>query len=128
GTHSNALLRRTVYRMDAFDGLIAADNWSLGIPMSICGVSVDAGALSFRVPFVVSADDAASRNLRLTTPPMTGNDVTALQKALAAEGYTVNIDGVFGPGLDGVLKAWQSEFGLVADGIVGPATRIMLRL
>lgn len=128
GTHSNALLRRTVYRMDAFDGLIAADNWSLGIPMSICGVSVDAAALSCRVPVVVSADDAASRNLRLTTPPMTGNDVTALQKALAAEGYTVNIDGVFGPGLDGVLKAWQSEFGLVADGIVGPATRIMLRL
>lgn len=127
-SHSNTLLQRTVYRMDAFAALIAAGNWALGIPMNICGVAVDAAALSCRAPVVVSADDAASRNLRLTNPPMTGNDVTALQKALAAEGYTVNIDGVFGPGLEGVLKAWQGEFGLVTDGIVGPATRIMLGL
>lgn len=127
-THGNTLLQRTVYRMDAFAALIKAGNWSLGIPMKVCGVSVDEGALSCRAPVVVSADDAATRNLRLTDPNMTGNDVKALQKALAAEGYALNVDGVFGPGLDGVLKAWQAENGLVADGIVGPATRIILHL
>ena len=127
-THPNTLLRRTVYRMDAFAALIKKGNWSLGIPMSICGVTVDEGALACRAPVVVSADDASVRNLRLTKPPMTGNDVKALQKALAGEGYTVNVDGVFGEGFEGVVKAWQEEQGLVADGVVGPATRIILKL
>ena len=127
-THSNSLLRKTVYRMDAFNALIKAGNWSLSIPMSICGVSVDAAALSCRAPVVVSADDAATRNLHLTKPPMTGNDVRALQKALAREGYAVNGDGVFDEGLSGALKAWQEENGIVADGIAGPATRVILGL
>jgi len=125
---SNALLRRTAYRMDAFAKLMAEDNWSLGIPLRVCGVSVDADALSCRAPVLVSADDVAARNLRLTEPPMSGDDVTALQKALAREGYTINIDGVFGPGLEGALKAWQDENGLIPDGIVGPASRIILGL
>lgn len=127
-THSNALLRKTVYRMDAFNTLIKAGNWSLAIPMSVCGVSVDEAALSCRAPVVVSANDAAMRNLHLTKPPMTGNDVRALQKALAREGYAVNGDGVFDEGLSGALKAWQDENGIVADGIAGPATRVILGL
>ncbi|MDO8289685.1 MAG: peptidoglycan-binding protein [Parvibaculum sp.] len=127
-THPNSLLRRTVYRMDAFAALIKKGNWTLGIPMNVCGVTLDEGALSCRAPVVVSADDASVRNLRLTNPPMTGNDVKALQKALAGEGYAVNVDGVFGEGLDGVVKAWQDDNGLVADGVVGPATRIILKL
>lgn len=127
-THSNTLLRKTVYRMDAFNTLIKAGNWSLAIPMSVCGVSVDEAALSCRAPVVVSANDAAMRNLHLTKPPMTGNDVRALQKALAREGYAVNGDGVFDEGLSGALKAWQDENGIVADGIAGPATRVILGL
>ncbi len=127
-THPNTLLRKTVYRMDAFNVLIKAGNWSLGIPMSVCGVSVDAAALSCRAPVVVSANDAAMRNLHLTKPPMTGNDVRALQKALSREGYAVNSDGVFDEGLSGALKAWQEEYGIVADGIAGPATRVILGL
>ena len=125
---SNTLLRRTVYRMDAFAQLIARRNWSLGVPLTVCGVVVDADALSCRAPVVVSADDAATRNLRLTEPPMTGDDVITLQKALANEGYTINVDGVFGPGFEGALKAWQDENGLIADGIAGPATCIILGL
>ncbi len=125
-THSNTLLRRTVYRMDAFNTLIKNGNWTLGVPMSVCGVSVDEAALSCRAPVLVSANDAATRNLRLTKPPMTGNDVKALQKALTREGYAVNSDGVFDEGLDGALKAWQEENGIVADGIAGPATRTIL--
>lgn len=127
-THSNALLQKTVYRMDAFNALIKNGNWSLGIPMSVCGVSVDAAALSCRAPVVVSANDAATRNLLLTKPPMTGNDVKALQKALTRDGYAVNNDGIFDEGLESALKAWQTEYGVTADGIVGPATRTMLGL
>ncbi len=125
-THPNTLLQRTVYRMDAFNALIKAGNWSLGIPLSVCGVSIDQSALSCRAPVVVSASDAATRNLHLTVPPMTGNDVRALQEALSREGYAVDRDGVFDEGLDRVLKSFQEEYGIVADGIAGPATRTML--
>lgn len=37
---SNELVRRTVYRMDAFQILISADNWSLTLPFPVRGVIV----------------------------------------------------------------------------------------
>jgi len=52
----------------------------------------------------------------------------ALQKALSRDGYAVNGDGVFDEGLEGALKAWQTEYGVTADGIAGPATRTMMGL
>jgi hypothetical protein len=39
---SNALLRKTVYRMDAFQKLIEAGNWNLEPPIVVRGVSVPA--------------------------------------------------------------------------------------
>ncbi|MFZ2469737.1 MAG: chitosanase [Parvibaculum sedimenti] len=45
-THPNALLRRTVYRMDAFEAVIKAGNWPLDLPLRVCGVSIDEAALS----------------------------------------------------------------------------------
>ncbi|HMM13940.1 MAG TPA: peptidoglycan-binding protein [Parvibaculum sp.] len=112
--HSNGLLQRTVYRMDAFGTLIAAENWPLDLPFTVCGVAVDRAALS---------GGAAARNLRLTHPPMTGEDVCALRQALAREGFTADQDGVFDEGLDRMLRAFQMDRGIAADGIAGPATR-----
>jgi len=122
--HANGLLRKTVYRMDAFAALAAAGNWTLTLPMTVRGVRIDEAVLDMAVP--VSADDAATRTLRLTDPRMTGNDVRALQAALAKEGYALNRDGVFGESVEKALKSFQREFGLVDDGIAGTATRLML--
>lgn len=60
--------------------------------------------------------------LKLATPQMSGPDVTRLQQALVAAGRPVDVDGVFGPGTQAAVKAFQQTSGLVADGIVGPAT------
>jgi peptidoglycan hydrolase-like protein with peptidoglycan-binding domain len=58
---------------------------------------------------------------------MRGNDVKGVQQRLAALGFlTGKVDGVFGPGTDKAVKAFQSSRGLKADGIVGPATRSAL--
>jgi peptidoglycan hydrolase-like protein with peptidoglycan-binding domain len=50
----------------------------------------------------------------------TGADVKALQRFLKIG--VAGQDGVFGPTTQTKVKAWQKAHGLVADGIVGPAT------
>lgn len=50
------------------------------------------------------------------------DQVEALQQGLAAAGYPATIDGDFGPATEAMVKAFQMSKGLVADGIVGPAT------
>jgi putative chitinase len=46
-----------------------------------------------------------------------GNGVKIMQEALG-----IGADGIFGPGTEKALKAWQAKNGLTADGIAGPAT------
>lgn len=51
-----------------------------------------------------------------------GADVRMLQQRLAARGWNIVADGVFGPRTDEVVKAFQAEKGLDRDGVVGPVT------
>ena len=131
--HSNSLLRKCVYRMDAFAALAAAGNWSLALPVTVRGVRIDEDVLALAskrgdAPLSASAEDAATRTLRLAEPRMTGNDVRALQQALVKEGYAIDCDGVFGESVEKAVKSFQRDFGVVDDGVVGPATRLMLGL
>lgn len=45
-----------------------------------------------------------------------------IQKAFAARGYTLDLDGVWGRQSIAVTKSFQAKSGLKADGIVGPQT------
>ncbi|MBG51086.1 MAG: chitosanase [Alphaproteobacteria bacterium] len=121
--HRNSLLQKTIYRMDVFLTLIEADNWQLKLPMTIRGVRVDAETLRAAAPVRVTAEDAGLRTLKLTDPPMTGNDVRALETALVEVGYAINIDGVFDRNLDRIVRERQAELGLDVDGIIGPISR-----
>ncbi len=69
-----------------------------------------------------------ARLLRLTNPFTTGQDVRALQQALARNGLAVAADGIFGPGTDRAVRQFQASRGLVADGVVGAQTRSRLGL
>jgi peptidoglycan hydrolase-like protein with peptidoglycan-binding domain len=56
-----------------------------------------------------------------------GDDVTRLQKRLAASGFDPGgSDGVFGPKTEAALKAFQESAGITADGIAGPQTNAKL--
>lgn len=46
-----------------------------------------------------------------------GDGVKMMQEALG-----LDADGIFGPGTERALKAWQADNGLTADGIAGPRT------
>lgn len=61
--------------------------------------------------------------LRMTSPPMHGALVTALQKALKKHGIDPGeIDGVFGPHTEAAVRAFQLMSRLVADGEAGKMT------
>ena len=56
------------------------------------------------------------------TNPHLRDEVKVLQNALVKAGYTVDTDGFFGDGTEKVVKQFQADNGLQADGIVGRGT------
>lgn len=52
----------------------------------------------------------------------TGSDVKYLQDILNSLGYSVVADNIFGAKTEAAVKQFQKDYGLAADGIVGPTT------
>ena len=52
----------------------------------------------------------------------TGYDVVLVQQALAAQGFDVPTSGDFDPATDAAVHAYQEQFGLTVDGLVGRET------
>ncbi len=70
-----------------------------------------------------------SRELRLKSPYMRGDDVRELQTALKEQGYDPGqIDGVFGKKTERAVKRFQKANGLKVDGIAGRRTFFALGL
>lgn len=69
------------------------------------------------------------RTLKLTSPPQVGEDVYALQTALAAVGHDVGThDGVLGKLTAAAITAAQHDLGVSADGLAGGKTQEALAL
>jgi N-acetylmuramoyl-L-alanine amidase len=59
----------------------------------------------------------------MVSQPITGDDVFALQERLLELGYDAGrADGSFGPQTEIALRNFQRDYGLLVDGICGPAT------
>jgi hypothetical protein len=63
------------------------------------------------------------RDLRPAQPAPEGNDVRAVQKALAAAGMTAPQSGVYDGGTAAAVAQFQKKSGLNVDGVVNAATR-----
>jgi N-acetylmuramoyl-L-alanine amidase len=73
--------------------------------------------------------ELGDRLLFLTAPNQRGDDVAALQTALAHLGFDAGkIDGIFGPRTDAALRELQSNLGVTVDGLCGPDTVRLIAL
>jgi Putative peptidoglycan binding domain/N-acetylmuramoyl-L-alanine amidase len=62
------------------------------------------------------------RLLLNTTPMLSGADVTMWQQQMANRGWSISVDGFYGPASETVCRQFQAEKGLPVDGIVGVFT------
>ncbi|GAA1978483.1 peptidoglycan recognition protein family protein [Kitasatospora viridis] len=53
---------------------------------------------------------------------MSGDDVRQWQAQMSHRGWTIGVDGIFGPQTDRVVRQFQDEKQLGTDGIIGPKT------
>jgi len=118
--HRIPLLRKTVYRMDAFKDLIVDRKWDLSLPLTVRGLRIDEESLT--------KGSSGGRLLRLQQPFMQGEDVRQLQEALIKADYQVDRDGIFGPATDKAVRQFQQDKNLTADGVVGKQTFTALGL
>ncbi|MDQ3760661.1 MAG: N-acetylmuramoyl-L-alanine amidase [Actinomycetota bacterium] len=64
----------------------------------------------------------------IVTSPMRGDDVCTLQERLLELGYDAyRADGIFGSHTEAALRSFQRDYGLLVDGVCGPATLRALR-
>ncbi len=59
---------------------------------------------------------------RLLKQGMRGTDVLTLQEGLQSIGFQLEVDGIFGPETDAIVRKFQGSQNLMQDGIVGPDT------
>lgn len=133
--HDNLLLRKTVYRMDELQKLVAADGWTLDLPFTLRGINLvaatfadAAAAVHGDPPERAAAHEAREIVLSPRSPFQTGTAVELLQHALVREGLlpAEAVDGIYGPLTVALVKLFQQRRGLKADGIVGPQTWLAL--
>jgi chitosanase len=119
-THPNALLRQTVYRMDAFQRLIALEAWSLALPLVVRGQEISVATLGGLPPGCYDGPEPGSRELAVRTPMQRGLDVRLVQLALSDQGCDVRADGVFGNGTAKFIRAFQRASELPETGVADP--------
>lgn len=68
--------------------------------------------------FIMNGNTSLSRNLMLTSPPMKGDDVTAVQKMLNTHGIPTTVTGVYDYETYNNIMKFQSSNGLNNTGIV----------
>jgi peptidoglycan hydrolase-like protein with peptidoglycan-binding domain len=93
------------------------------------GLLVD-GIVGPRTKAALYGASTSGVDLRFDCPNLaqgsTGSCVSQLQRLLNSHGFSLSVDGIFGPATDSAVRTFQSRNGLAVDGIVGPQTKAVL--
>lgn len=92
--------------------------------VSIMSDHIDAsiGSNPFTAPTGPAAPAWPGRTFILRSPQMTGSDIRQWQQRMHDRGWTIGVDGMYGPESKSKCLAFQREKGLRVDGEVGPIT------
>lgn len=121
GTHPNPLLRRTVYRMDAFHALMEQDAWGLPLPLVVRGQEISPETLTALPPDCYAGPQPGSRALAVQSPLQRGLDVRLVQLALSDQGCALRADGIFGHTTARFVRALQRTQELPENGVADAA-------
>ena len=120
-TNARADLRKTVYRMDAFQRLIEQGFWGLQLPLVVRGAEILLATLNATPPGCYDGPQPGTRSLALQTPLARGLDVRLVQLGLSDRDADIKADGIFGQTCMKRLKDYQTTQGLPATGAADPA-------
>lgn len=118
--HPDPLLRKTVYRMDAFQRLIDERAWALPLPLVVRGREISPAALSALPPHCYDGPQPGTRTLSVQAPLQRGLDVRLVQLALSDRGCEVQADGIFGSVTGRFVQALQRASALPDNGVADP--------
>jgi len=125
-TNSNPLLRKTVYRMDAFARLIELGNWGLALPMVVRGTEISLQTMAGLPADAFDGPAPGSRPLQLQSPMLKGLDIRLLQLGLSEMGIDVRADALFGKGSRDAVIALQQRDGSPQTGTLDAASVLRL--
>lgn len=139
GSNYNSLKRRNVTHAagDWFElSVLQRDGGTKGNQGSTENIEIDGywlisptGTGSTSIPNSTNPDSypVCERDLVYNSTVETGNDVKWVQCILKHLGYSIDIDGSYGPSSRDTIKKFQSAYGLTVDGQTGPKTRAKLK-
>ena len=93
------------------DGVVGSVTWSrlFGSTSSVTVASSNTASVSVSYPGLLKVGSS-------------GTAVKQLQQALASKGYSLTVDGAFGPATKSAVVSFQRSQGITADGVVGSVT------
>ena len=114
-------LRKTVYRMDAFQRLLDQGFWGLDLPLVVRGAEISLASLGATPPGCYDGPQPGTRTLSLQTPLARGLDVRLVQLGLSDNGADILADGVLGQTSVKRIADYQAAHGLPANGVADAA-------
>lgn len=118
----------TGYNVTLIQRLLNNAGYGSLVEDGIFGVRTDAAVKQFQKDRSLRVDGVVGpQTWKALLPPTLsrgsrGNDVERLQMTLNEMGYSLVIDGIFGPNTEAAVKGFQKNSHLEVDGIVGPLT------
>jgi chitosanase len=121
--NANALLRKTVYRMDAFQRLMDQGFWGLELPLVVRGQEISLATLAALPHGCYDGPQPGTRALAVQSPFQRGLDVRLMQLglSLADAACDIRADGVFGRTTAAWVAQYQKKNGQPATGVADPA-------
>ncbi|WP_076262346.1 phage tail tip lysozyme [Intrasporangium flavum] len=116
---SGSAVRTLQYMLRASGRSVTADG--------IFGSGTESAVRSYQSAHGLTVDGVVGNNTWYSILPVlregsSGEAVKGLQRELVDAGYSLTVDGSFGPATNTAVRSYQSKVGLVVDGVVGNNT------